>query len=262
MVVAASSDKEGMITMMMDDEMLNLCADSAPLISYTHIMRRMIGPVTWNNVAQEETPKDGIAQIYGGLLSACGGTSPAQCTNLTDYRCDGNTYLSTSGGNTSWSECARFCDDNIGTTIGYGQFDSTHSVCYCGGNTSCPLFTPDPGFIQFMYNSGAEDCPTLTASPTQQPSTQPSNSPSGATGAPTSYPIFAPPPPDAPVEILGQGFVCGPEVTLVSTRHAMAASGADEEGTEREKQAGEELLSEIGRDYHRCKTCQNAALRA
>ena len=48
---------------------------------------------------------------------------------------------------------------------------------------------------------------------------------------------------------MGQGFVCGPEETLVSERrHAMAASGTEEEEG-RLKQAGQEVLSDVGRAH-------------
>ena len=59
-----------------------------------------------------------------------------------------------------------------------------------------------------------------SSAPTVQPTTTPTQSP-------TTFPTFAPPPPNAPVEPLQQGVVCGPEISLVRRHLSSADHGGD-----------------------------------
>lgn len=166
-----------------------------------NVMRRMLGPLTWDDASQEETREGGFDQTNGGLLSVCGGTQVYECNDLAGYRCNDATYVSIAGGNSSYPLCGVACENDGTINVGYGQFDSINSVCYCGYSTACSTFTPSNGFIQFRYNGGT--CPTLAGAPTGFPSlapvstSAPSNTP--VTSSPSLAPISTSAPSNAPV---------------------------------------------------------------
>jgi len=172
--------------------------NSASKHRVVHGPRNVMG---WDDASQEETREGKFGQAYGGLLSVCGGTQTDECTDLAGYRCDGSTYVSIAEGNSSIFDCANACDVDVGQVVGYYQFDSINSVCYCGYSTACSTFTPSPGFVQFKYNGGT--CPTLAEAPTGAPSlapvstSAPSNAP--ATSSPSSAPTSTSAPSNSPV---------------------------------------------------------------
>lgn len=65
-----------------------------------------------------------------------------------------------------------------------------------------------------------------TKVPTTWPTSRPTSSSEPPTQSPTIYPTFAPPPTEVPLDLIAQGQVCEPEVTIVRRQLADAADNA------------------------------------